>query len=127
MLGPSLHAEQTRRLGAFLELSVQHPGVPVSGGLKLALTDPDLAVSAHAVALIGVSRRSTTLVGLSRMSFPPGAVAYEETLVDLVPAFGAGMDLVMGVRHNVAIVPSLSAHFIGGGTIRRAISHRCEA
>ncbi len=116
MLGPSLHAEQTRRLaGGVLELSVQHRDVPVSGGLKFALTDPDLAVSAHAVALIGVSRRRTTLVGLRRTSFPPSAVAYEDTLVDLVPAFGAGMDVVMRVRHNVAFVPSLRAHFIGGG------------
>lgn len=115
MLGPSLHAEQTRRLaGGFLELSVQHRDVPVSGGLKFALTNPDLAVSAHAVALIGVSRRRTTLVGLRRTSFPPSAVAYEDTLVDLVPAFGAGMDVVMRVRHNVAFVPSLRAHFIGG-------------
>lgn len=91
MLGPSLHAEQTRRIaGGFLELSVQHRDVPVSGGLKFALTNPDLAVSAHAVALIGVSRHRTTLVGLRRTSFPPSAVAYETPWWTLSPPSALG-------------------------------------
>ena len=115
LIGPRLEGEQTRRVaGGSLELSTQHRDSLISGGLAVALTDPSLAVTAHGIALFGVSRRRTALAGLRRTSFPSSAVPYEEALVDVVPVFGGGIDIVVRLRRRVALVPSLRAHLIGG-------------
>ncbi len=113
LIGPRREGEQARRVaGDLLELSAQHRDSLFSAGLAMALTDPNVAVSAHGVALAGVARRRTALTGVRRTSFPPSAAPYDETLTDVVPAFGGGVNVVVRLRRNVAIVPSVRAHLI---------------
>lgn len=113
-LGPRLEGAQSLRSPVGnLEVSTTHRDRVLAGGIAVAITDPSLDVSARVVALAGVAQRRTSRIGVRRLVFPFGAVVpYDDSIENLAPALGAGVDIHVRLQRHLALVPSLRVHLV---------------